>query len=232
MDVLFLRLEGPLQSWGDNARWTVRDTRLEPTKSGVIGLIACASGWGLDLEGDRRSAALARGLLMAVREDRRGEEVRDYHTILGPLPKAEGGFSYKPAEISVRTYLADACFLVALAGDPADLDHIQTVLSQPVWPPFLGRRSCPLALPLIPALPGSPSRGRFAQIEQAIATFPPLSDARPASSGFRTVVELPSLAGRRADLPLQVRRDVPLSFSRRQFGQRYVYETQVHVNGG
>ena len=46
--ILFLRLEGPLQSWGIRSRWDVRETQPEPTKSGVIGLLGCALGY-LDL---------------------------------------------------------------------------------------------------------------------------------------------------------------------------------------
>ena len=53
LSVLFLRLEGVLQSWGDDSRWSVRRTRGEPSKSGVIGLLAAASGWGLDADGVR-----------------------------------------------------------------------------------------------------------------------------------------------------------------------------------
>ncbi|MGC8879968.1 MAG: CRISPR-associated protein Cas5, partial [Anaerolineae bacterium] len=30
-NTLFLRLEGPLQAWGERARWRVRDTAPEPT---------------------------------------------------------------------------------------------------------------------------------------------------------------------------------------------------------
>ena len=44
MAVLLLKLEGPLQSWGSNSRFTKRKTQHEPTKSGVIGLLAAALG--------------------------------------------------------------------------------------------------------------------------------------------------------------------------------------------
>ena len=44
MSVLLLRLKGPLQSWGDSSRFTRRETRQEPTKSGVLGLLAAAQG--------------------------------------------------------------------------------------------------------------------------------------------------------------------------------------------
>ncbi len=41
---VFLRLEGPLQAWGDNSKFVIRRTMEAPTKSGVIGLICCAMG--------------------------------------------------------------------------------------------------------------------------------------------------------------------------------------------
>ena len=44
MNVLLLRLVGPMQSWGVQSRFSVRDTGLEPSKSGVIGLICAALG--------------------------------------------------------------------------------------------------------------------------------------------------------------------------------------------
>ena len=44
MSTLLLRLAGPLQSWGDSSRFTRRETRAEPTKSGVLGLLAAAQG--------------------------------------------------------------------------------------------------------------------------------------------------------------------------------------------
>ena len=42
MSVLLLRLAGPMQAWGTQSRFTVRDTGLEPSKSGVIGLLCAA----------------------------------------------------------------------------------------------------------------------------------------------------------------------------------------------
>ena len=44
MSVLLLQLAGPLQSWGDSSRFVRRETRNEPTKSGVIGMLASAQG--------------------------------------------------------------------------------------------------------------------------------------------------------------------------------------------
>ncbi|KAB7835787.1 CRISPR-associated protein Cas5 [Streptomyces mobaraensis] len=39
-----LVLAGPLQSWGSTGRHSFRDTDPHPTKSGVIGMLACALG--------------------------------------------------------------------------------------------------------------------------------------------------------------------------------------------
>ena len=43
-NTLFLRLEGPLQAWGDNSKFVIRRCMDAPTKSGVLGLICCAMG--------------------------------------------------------------------------------------------------------------------------------------------------------------------------------------------
>ena len=45
--MLLLSLSGPLQSWGDSSRFTVRNTGREPSKSGVLGLAASALGLSL-----------------------------------------------------------------------------------------------------------------------------------------------------------------------------------------
>ena len=44
MKLLLIRLEGALQSWGEWAKWDERDSGLMPTKSGVIGVLACCMG--------------------------------------------------------------------------------------------------------------------------------------------------------------------------------------------
>lgn len=44
MTVLLLKLAGPLQSWGSGSRFTERGAQHEPTKSGVVGLLASALG--------------------------------------------------------------------------------------------------------------------------------------------------------------------------------------------
>ena len=44
MSVLLLRLAAPMQSWGTTSRFIHRDTGLEPSKSGIIGLLCAGPG--------------------------------------------------------------------------------------------------------------------------------------------------------------------------------------------
>jgi CRISPR system Cascade subunit CasD len=44
MSVLLLRLSAPMQAWGIQSRFGVRDSTREPSKSGVIGLLAASQG--------------------------------------------------------------------------------------------------------------------------------------------------------------------------------------------
>ncbi|MEU6061439.1 type I-E CRISPR-associated protein Cas5/CasD [Streptomyces sp. NPDC047097] len=140
--MLTLRLAGPLQSWGSSARFTRRTTESAPTKSGVIGLLAAAAG--IERGDDERLAPLA-ALRFGVRVDQPGERLRDFHT-------AHHGVSGKSMPLTERFYLADAVFVAAVEGDPALLTTLHAAVRDPVYLPFLGRRSCPPSHPVDIAL--------------------------------------------------------------------------------
>src|SRR5207248_4205529 len=108
MSVLLLRLAGPMQSWGTDSRFSHRDTRAEPSKSGVVGLLCAALGRPRSEPVDDLAA-----LKMALRVDREGRLARDFHTALDVI-KADG--SGTTTVVSNRYYLADADFLVGLDG--------------------------------------------------------------------------------------------------------------------
>lgn len=148
MPCLLLRLEGPLQSWGYRSRFSDRDTGLEPTKSGVIGLLCCALGR------DRsQSPADLTALRMHVRVDRQGSLLTDFHTAGAGVFRGSrdyfaptsSGAKNKNASIQQKHYLQDASFLVALEGAPNLLHQLAEALKDPVWPLSLGRRGCPPA---------------------------------------------------------------------------------------
>ena len=133
MPTLLVQLVAPMQSWGSRSRFDDRDTEREPTKSGVLGLVALALG--RPREADVSDLAALR---FGVRVDRTGQVRTDYHT-------AQEG---NGTAVTRRHYLADAAFLVALEGERALLEQIDAALRNPVWPPFLGRKSFPPSQPL------------------------------------------------------------------------------------
>lgn len=131
MSVLLLRFAGPLQAWGDSSRFNHRATRREPTKSGVIGLLAAA-------QGRRRSDPLEDllELRFGVRTDQVGRVTTDFQT---EIDWRNG----KSKPLTYRDYLADARFLVAVEGTQDFLETLEAAIKQPKYPLFLGRRSCP-----------------------------------------------------------------------------------------
>jgi len=166
--ILILRFEGPLQSWGERSRWDQRDTAFMPTKSGVVGLIACAMGLP---RGDAKIAALSDSIAMAVRADRPGMLMTDYHTVTGMIRTAEGKKRGKVGEPSTiqswRQYLQDASFLVAVAADEATLFRCTDALADPVWPVWLGRKCC------VPSRPVSEGITKeYASLEDVMQRYP------------------------------------------------------------
>lgn len=141
MPTLLLRLAGPMQSWGTTSRFSIRDTGLEPSKSGVIGLLCAALGKPRDdstIENAEFRALVE--LQMAVRVDREGVMRVDYHTAQN-VAKAGGG-TPKETELSWRYYLSDACFVVALSGkDESLLRRLNDALASPHWQLSLGRKA-------------------------------------------------------------------------------------------
>ena len=163
--VLLLWLEGPMQSWGTRSRWDPRDTSLEPTKSGIIGLIGCAMGRE---RGHPELERLDGDLIFGVRIDRPGVVSTDFHTVTGYHRTAAGEFKHsggtakslaKAMEhgestiVSPRDYLHDAVFLVVLQASRERVQLIRDALAAPRWPLFLGRKGCPPARPLLDRSP-------------------------------------------------------------------------------
>ena len=238
--VLALRLEAPLQSWGDSAKWSVRDSRPEPTLSGVLGLVAASAGWRLDADGDRRVAELAKAVRLGVRADREGTSLRDYHTIGGSrsgqatpwtgLLTAEGKAKRNPStgdlhtEVSERNYLCDACFLVMLEADEATLDADRESPARPGLASVPGPQGVRARCSLLSGTPGG-HQPRPGPLCQAISTFPWLGRIgdKPAER-LRVVVD--EATGATGGLR-SLRHDVPESFRHRRFGHRYVREFTV-----
>ena len=149
--ILLFRLEGPLQSWGERSKWDYRDTADFPSKSGIVGLLSCALG--LERE-DPEIAELNRQLSVIVRADRTGELITDYHTVSTDMLLNAKGEKRSGAGtiVSHRGYLQDASFLVGVNGDRALLERLRGALDSPVWPVYLGRKSCVPSVPVTGSL--------------------------------------------------------------------------------
>ena len=202
MATLLLRMRSPMMSWGDHSQFTIRDSRREPTKSAVIGLLCAALGrprW--------ESVVDLSALKMGVRINQEGLVLCDYHTVLNSI-KSSG----KEGEtvISHRFYVADADYLVGLeADDRAILEGLDDALGNPVWQLYFGRKSF---IPSCPIRVGIVDHPLSLALEHKIHRHPNGFPKLP--SQLRCVVEVAT--------SLDVRRDVPVNWERRLFGSRCV----------
>jgi len=223
MGTLLLRFVAPMQSWGVQSNFTHRDTGLEPSKSGVIGLLCAALGKPRDETdpdniGKPTLTQLAQ-LKMGARVDREGLLKVDYHTAQHVMKAGGQPFKgLKNTELSQRYYLADAAFLVGLEGDTDLLNKLQHALHSPHWLLFLGRKA------FVPSEPLWLENGlRTGENEQdlytALTLYPRL---RPKQNEYddgqmRLVIE-----DNKGEI---TRRDVPLCFVK---GQRDFTTRRMH----
>ncbi len=230
MGTLILKLAGPLQSWGAESRFTERKTRREPTKSGIVGLLASASG--------RRRADPVDDLAalpMGVRVDQRGFYERDFQTARTRKfdQRAKIWVPDKSLPLSYRYYLSDAVFVVGVEAPDDALPVLAEALRHPAFPLYLGRRSCPPATPvffkacpgvtLVEALEGVPwqASARYARRNSGGESY--------GSAGANRLVKLELI---RDPLPsdsgLETRDtvcDIPVSFS--QEHRAYQWRTVI-----
>jgi len=206
MTVLLLRLAGPMQAWGDSSRFTRRDTRMIPTKSGVLGLLAAA-------EGRRRTDPIEdlAGLRFGVRVDQPGQLQRDFQVAVN----TDTGHSMP---LSYRYYVADAVFLAGVEGDRSLLEGLATAVQDPRFPLYLGRRSCPTTGQLLVDLVESDLDEALSA--QSWLASPWYRRRQPEKVDLELYVDaLPD-----DEDPQETRRDVPLSYDpvRREYGWREV----------
>ncbi|MDO4252623.1 MAG: type I-E CRISPR-associated protein Cas5/CasD [Rothia sp. (in: high G+C Gram-positive bacteria)] len=210
MHSLLLKFKAPLQAWGAESRYKTRASNPEPTKSGVIGLLAAAQG-----RARQQPLADLAALSFAVRVDYPGQLLRDFHT-------ARNWFSSKDqSQLSNRYYLSDAVFLVALAGEQSFLAELESSLLHPAFPLYLGRRSCPAGPDLVMGI----RPGDAEQVLRAEKTwYAPAWVQRQQGPQVALPLIRDALAGEAGDTI----RDLPLSFDPeyRQYGLRSVVRAE------
>lgn len=166
-EYLIFRLYGPMAAWGEIAVGWYRPSFAYPSKSAVVGLVAAALGVTRDQED--LLVEMAESYSFAVEVEAPGGLLRDYHTV--EVPRLLRGVSFYTRKeevaaaqadrkanpiVSTRDYYCDALYTVCLwvNRDPAPfpMDAIRNSLERPHFPLYLGRKSCPPALPLCPRL--------------------------------------------------------------------------------
>lgn len=162
-EYLVFHLYGPMVAWGEIAVGEYRPSFAHPSKSAIIGLLAAALG--IRREEEERQKNLAGAFSYAVRVDAMGFLLRDYHTIQVPSSgtgrnrrifytrRAELGQADLNTILSSRDYYCDAVYTVAITaedGSPYTMQVVASALTKPVFTLYLGRKACPLALPLFP----------------------------------------------------------------------------------
>ena len=225
MKLIKFTLSAPLQSWGEDARWDQRTTAAMPTKSAIIGLLGCCMGIP---RGDERLNQLNDQLLMAVRADRPGRVMTDYHTVQGTggiFLNAEGKQrSGGDTIITPKQYLQDARFTIFLWGDEETLASCFQAMEHPKWAVYLGRKSC------VPAVPVRPEWLEAADPEEAVSFF---SDKEKQHCASWVQVEMDAkpndvlLANQR----MVTRRDALIRADRNEYAVRWVKTFAVPSGG-
>ncbi|MBI2887190.1 MAG: type I-E CRISPR-associated protein Cas5/CasD [Chloroflexi bacterium] len=229
--ILFLRLEGPLQSWGDQqSKFVVRRTAEAPTKSGVIGLLCAALGVSRN-EAHQEWLPTLSALRMGVRADRPGVRWWDYHTVGAHMRmRTADGKTKAGAMLTRREYLCDASFLVALQGEPTLVARLEAALRKPHWTPYLGRKACPPSRPLLERT--AMESGDLLAALCSVPWRPRLRGDKPGQTLECLLDWQPSLAEPVAPAGALVSYDVPLTFAPPAHAPRFVIRLQLRVGSG
>jgi CRISPR system Cascade subunit CasD len=224
-DYLLFRLYGPLAAWGDIAVGEYRPSFAHPGKSAIIGLLAAALGIRRDEE--ERQKSLAEACSFAVRVDSMGMLLRDYHT--SQVPSAKKGVVHYTRRselaadnlntiLSSRDYRCDAAYTVAIIvaeGSPYTVQQLAAALLKPVFMLYLGRKSCPLAMPLQPQVVNA------ATLREALASVSPVEELSGiVQKGDAMVFWEDDTASGLERQQVITRRDEPRSRKRWQFSER------------
>jgi CRISPR system Cascade subunit CasD len=159
---LIFTLAAPMASFGGVAVGERRDSWERPSVSSLLGLLAAALGVARSEEATH--TALALGYRFAIRVEQPGGPLTDYHTAQVAPQRKGRSFATRANELAVddlgtilsrREYRSDVLSTVAVAATetpPYTLEVLADALRRPSFTLYLGRKSCPLSLPLAPCI--------------------------------------------------------------------------------
>ncbi len=176
-----LHLHGPTQSGADTGFGQLREAGPCPSRATVLGIVAAAMGIA---RGDERLVALHDALRVHVATARGGRVLKDYHTV-----ESEPG---RPKTLTWRDYHHDAHFVALVEGDDVErVGEAAAALRRPVYVAFLGRRSCPPSVPLLPvAVEGDPFDALVHAAAEAARALPVTEEQRWGRMGSEVVAYL------------------------------------------
>jgi CRISPR system Cascade subunit CasD len=242
---LTFALVAPMASFGGIAVGERRSGWDRPARSAVLGLVgACL---GLEREDDAAQQALAEGCALALLCHAPGRLLADYHTAQVPSAARGRRLATRAQELeekdlntvlSRRDYRVGAWHLGALwprgAAARWTLEQLAEAMRRPRFVPYLGRKSCPLGLPLAPQIAEAEDAvaallGRHAAGPEAHFAFgrrrTALREAMAGAAPERLTVTLDDIDSENLTTPHEAlrterRRDAPRSRRRWQFDLR------------
>ena len=230
-DFLTCVFAAPIGAFGALAVGERRETWDRPGRSAILGLVG--SCLGIEREDESAHQGLHSQYGVAMRVERLGSRLADYHTAQTAPQRRGRVFRTRREELitpdlgtilSRRDYRMDVVVFVALwvrgGGAPWSLEAIAQAMRKPRFAPYLGRRACPLMLPLSPTIvtAADPVAALAARAEDDLGL--PLLSLRPSAD---PVITLDAADARTFGLPyrrVEMRRDALASRSRWQFNLR------------
>lgn len=172
MQVLILRLESPLMSFGDVIVDQLGRTSEFPGLSLLTGLLANALGY--EHGETEKIQALQDTIQIGVRRVRLGTRLTDYQTVdfsqdflpvkgwttHGKLDERKGGQATKEGtHIRYRDYWTNASFFVAVTinSKTLSIEQLKEACQFPARPLFIGRKHCLPSIPIFYTILDSPS---------------------------------------------------------------------------
>ncbi len=228
--VLQIRLEGPLQSWGDRSRFLVKETNWFPTKSGVTGLLFCAMGLSGAQEAKLAQLADLRMSVISYSIGRSRPSILEDFQMVGNgyddanpwenllIPKTIEG--KKPvgsgAKLTYRSYLQDAHFEVFFEIPNDWAMFVEEGLKNPKWDIYLGRKSCAPTSPVF--------QGIFDNFEEAEKAF----IAQNRNSEIKLIEKI--IDTNESGIDVESVYDVPIRFGRNKKYRERMIKRVVYVS--
>lgn len=199
MKVLALYLDAPLQAWGSEGCFEIKETNSFPTRSGIIGLLSGAVGmnkYSPTHETDMKTFDHVEIVPYVITEGRLHTDFQTVHGCINPK-----GEEKDEALLTHRQYMLGSRFYVLVSGEDSLIDRLSSAVKNPVYGGWLGRKNC---IPCSPLFAGIFKTAEDAEVHFGIRHVSKIKENRDGDS----------IA------------DIPVSFKNRIFKSRKVKRTQ------